>query len=97
MTSEHADLLRDRFKPNGAVVLLGAFSPSSQPAGANSIEEMAALQKLLGDTHITQETANIFDPFGGSLEAYATCAAQIRGCVEHMMRVLIDPNINPAV
>lgn len=90
MTGEQADALRQRFTPAGTVVLLGSFAPSSQQSGADSIEEIIAFQKLLGETNLSIDSNNIIDPFGGSREAYLSCAMQIRGCVENMARVLID-------
>lgn len=90
MTSEQADALRQRFRPTGIVVLLGSFAPSSQQSSANSIEEIIAFQRLLGETSYSAGAMNIIDPFGGSREAYLSCAAQIRSCVENMARVLID-------
>lgn len=90
MTGEQADALRQRFTPAGTVVLLGSFAPSSQQSGADSIEEIIAFQKLLGETNRSIDSNNIIDPFGGSREAYLRCAMQIRGCVENMARILID-------
>jgi len=90
MTSEQAGAMRQRFRPTGAVVLLGSFAPSSQQSSANRIEEIIAFQKLLGESRHRAAANNIIDPFGGSREAYLSCAAQIRSCVENMARVLID-------
>ncbi|MDF2440090.1 MAG: hypothetical protein JWN98_1074 [Abditibacteriota bacterium] len=96
MTSEQADAVAECFQSTVPVVSLGSFSSpllehtDATARNADALKEIAAFQKLLGQTSLAAEATNIIDPFGGSLEAYRSCAEKIRRSVQNMARLLID-------
>jgi len=72
------------------VQLLGSFAPSEE---LEASDEATSFQKLLGDSDenrlsISSEAVSILDPFGGSREAYQSCAGQIQRAVSGLNRAL---------
>jgi protein-tyrosine-phosphatase len=90
MTEDQAAVLRSHFNIGEEQVrLLGSYAPRRA-----RVAETARFAPLWGDDPISGfnsplgEQSDILDPYGGSLEAYQACAAQIRRCTFELARVL---------
>jgi protein-tyrosine phosphatase len=95
MTEEQTAAVRAHFGlPEGKVVPLGYFDESS-----SSHEETVQqrLTDLLGTVENDEDPwhgpVHIADPYGGSLEAYESCAQQIRRAVIGLRRALREGEI----
>jgi protein-tyrosine phosphatase len=86
MTEAQAATICDRFAVDpGKVRLLGSFAQST--SGAIDDQVMPLLQRS-GLADDMTDNAEILDPFGGSVEAYQACAAQIRRAVLGLITAL---------
>jgi protein-tyrosine-phosphatase len=87
MTQSQAEIVRAQFPASPAKVeVLGRYATAQ-----NADDTAAKLERLLESVHLPPgETQNcdILDPFGGSLEEYQHCAAQIRQAVEALRESL---------
>ena len=80
MTEAQARTVRSRFPAaEGKIYSLASFV-SCPATSTEADDKLAALMDGLGQQPLRNST-DILDPFGGSLEAYQTCAAQIRRAV----------------
>lgn len=76
MTPQHREFLHRSLGFKKRLELLGAFESEAVPP------------PFLEEARGSDETISILDPFGGSREAYESCAEQIRRSVEGLARVL---------
>ena len=89
MTEDQAAVVRSHFNISEEQVrLLGSYAPRRQ-----RVAEAAKFAPLWGSELVDGvsplgEQIDILDPYGGSLEAYQACAAQIRRCTFELARVL---------
>ncbi len=98
MTRRQAQNVRDQFGlPSHRVRVLGEFannrvleSGAQTKATRNDDQRFAA---LLNEAANNQEL-DIADPFGGSLEAYESCAAHIKNCVKGLRQALREGAID---
>jgi protein-tyrosine phosphatase len=82
MTAEHADVLHTHYDVQIPVVLLGSF----QDDNSAHDNEAPSWMELIPDAPDT----SILDPFGGSREAYESCAQQIQRAVTNLAAALRD-------
>lgn len=90
MTQDQAAVVRSHFNVGeDQVRLLGSYAPKRE-----KVAEAARFAPLWGSDPISGfnapagEQLDILDPYGGSLEAYQACAAQIRRCTFELARFL---------
>jgi protein-tyrosine-phosphatase len=96
MTEDQAAAVRSHFGlPEGKVVPLGYFDESRSSAHDEDVQQR--LTDLLGteenDDELWRGPVHIADPYGGSLEAYESCAQQIRRAVTGLRRALREGEI----
>ena len=89
MTTDQAATIRLRFAISPACVgLLGDFAPGADDSPvAPGLSNLLCEESVIATGH---EANNILDPYGGSLEAYQTCAAQIRDAVTALAQAIRD-------
>jgi protein-tyrosine phosphatase len=85
MTPEHGEVLRTHYEVPGTVVLLGSLAGSGENAGESGGPPPAWLE-----WETSGEASSILDPFGGSREAYESCAQQIQRAVSGLATALRD-------
>jgi protein-tyrosine-phosphatase len=92
MTPEHADTLRQHFHTTAPIVLLGSFASYA----TDEVEELpqSTLDSVAAPAWMELpdgiEDSAILDPFGGSREAYESCARQIQRSVTNLAAALRD-------
>ncbi|MDQ3813990.1 MAG: hypothetical protein M3347_08565 [Armatimonadota bacterium] len=94
MTASQAATVAAHFNLDPACVhLLGAFAPVE---GAAVPDSLARLLRHVATAHFQNSgvSPDILDPYGGSVEAYQTCAAQIRHAVLGLARALREGHID---
>jgi protein-tyrosine-phosphatase len=84
MTHSQAEVLRDRYPADATKIrVLGQWRSGRRKAAESA--DNARLQALVDDGAATpdEEAAqwDIMDPYGGSMEAYRSCASQIEEAV----------------
>lgn len=89
MTGDHAQALRKYFDTREHQVrLLASYTPPNVTESDESKLDPLWDGPQRGDGFFTPLDTDILDPYGGSLEAYQACAAQIHRCVGQLAREL---------
>jgi protein-tyrosine phosphatase len=81
MTPEHGEVLRTHYEVPGTVVLLGSLITNGETGGS---------APAWLEWEASGEVPAILDPFGGSREAYESCAQQIQRAVSGLAAALRD-------
>ena len=68
--------------------LICPMTPQQKQQIINNLKVPAHRVKLLSEFSMRENAGAIMDPVGGSFEAYETCGARIRECVEGLCRAL---------
>ncbi|MBV9864998.1 MAG: hypothetical protein JO316_06585 [Abitibacteriaceae bacterium] len=95
MTTDQAATVRLRFAVDPQdVLLLGDFAPETEDLLRRLTDsmELAPMDEATPD-EARREHHSILDPYGGSVEAYQTCAAQIRAAVLGLVQSLCEGTI----
>lgn len=93
MTTDQAATVRLRFAVDPQdVLLLGDFAPEVEDPFRRLTESVDSLTEEERD-EARREHHSILDPYGGSVEAYQTCAAQIRAAVLGLAQSLREGTI----
>ena len=86
MTEEQVYTVRARFMVDAdKVCLLGSFALGTPDAIDDKVMPLLQRSGLADDV---EESAEILDPFGGSIEAYQACALQIRRAILGLITAL---------